>query len=57
MGLFTLLNYCVSCSLEYLKSQIEFKSRPPIPAFSGYHCNFEKVMREGGVQGDGMLFV
>ena len=38
MGLFTLHNSCASYSLEYLKSEIESKSRLTIPKFSGYHC-------------------
>ena len=39
MGLFTLRNRCVSCSMRNKNSQLEFKSRLPIPEFSGYHCN------------------
>ena len=39
MGLLTLNNGCASCSLDYFKSYLEFKSRLPIPEFSGYHCS------------------
>ena len=28
------------CSMDYLKSQFEFKSRLPIPEFSDYHCSY-----------------
>ena len=38
MGRFTLHNGCASCSMGYLKSLLEFKSRLLIPEFSGYHC-------------------
>jgi len=38
MGLFTLDNCCASCSLDYLKSYLESKSRLSIPEFSGYYC-------------------
>ena len=38
MGTFLLHNYCVLCSLGYLKALIEPKSRLPFPEFSGYHC-------------------
>ena len=37
MGLFKLHNGDL-CSLVYLKSKFKFKSRLPIPEFSGYHC-------------------
>ena len=43
MGLFTLLNSCVSCSLDNLRYKLEFKSRLTIPEFSGYH--FRQKMR------------
>ena len=33
-------NCCASCTLDYLKSYLESKSRLPIPEFSGYHCMF-----------------
>ena len=35
MGLFTLHNGCVPCSLNYLKSELVSKSRLPISEFSG----------------------
>ena len=38
MGLFTLHNYCVPFLFDYLITYLEFKSRLPIPEFSGYHC-------------------
>ena len=38
MGLFTLHNCCVTCSLDYLESQFESKSRLSFPEFSDYHC-------------------
>ena len=38
MGLFTLHNYCVPFLFDYLITYFEFKSRLPIPEFSGYHC-------------------
>ena len=41
-GLFTLLHCYVSCSMRYKNSQLEFKSRLPIPEFSGYHCIYLK---------------
>ena len=40
MGLYPLHNYCVSCTLDYLKTYLESKSRLPIAKFSGYHCMF-----------------
>ena len=38
LGLFTLHNCCVLCSLDFLKSQLESNSRLPILEFSVYHC-------------------
>ena len=37
--MFKLHNCCVACLLDKLKSELEAKSRLPIPQFSGYHCN------------------
>ena len=37
MGLFTLM--------DYLKSKFKFKSRLPIPEFSGYNCMISVLVR------------
>ena len=37
-GLFTEHNCSASCSFDYFILEFEFKSRLPIPEFSGYHC-------------------
>ena len=39
IGLFTFNNYCVPCSIDYLKSELESNSRLPFPKFSGSHCS------------------
>ena len=44
MGLFTLHNWCNTGKLDYLKSKLEFKSRLPIPEFSGYHCKWKRIL-------------
>ena len=41
MGLFRLIYFCFPCLLDYLKSKLQTKSRPPIPEFSGYHYRKE----------------
>ncbi len=38
MGLFTLHICCALCSLDYLKSKLESKSRLPFSQFSDYYC-------------------
>ena len=38
MDLFTLHNCRISCSLDYLKSKLEYKGRLPILEFYGSHC-------------------
>ena len=43
LGLFTLNNCCVSCSMKYLKQWPAFKSRLPILKFEGYHCALVKM--------------
>jgi len=40
MGLLTLHNCYVSCSWDYLESQLQSKSRLHISVFSGYHAVF-----------------
>ena len=52
MGLFTLHNCCVPCSLDYLKSYLESKSRLPISELSSYlciSCCFSMRRTEGGM--------
>ena len=44
-----MLNSCVSCSLDNLRYKLEFKSRIPIPEFSGYQCR--QKMRSYGTLG------
>ena len=43
--MFTLHNYCESCSLDYLKRKNEFKSCSSIPEFSSSHCISEEFSR------------
>ena len=43
MGLFTLKNCCVSCSLDFYKLKLDFKSRLSIYEFSGYYCGIWKL--------------
>ena len=37
MGLFTLHNFCVPSSLDYLKTELKSKSRLPIPVTVSVH--------------------
>ena len=37
-------NCCVSCSLDFIKLQLDSKSHLPISAFSGYHCMCPSVI-------------
>ena len=38
MGLFTMQNCCLSCSLDYVKSKLESKSRLTILELSSSQC-------------------
>ena len=52
MGLVTLHNCFITCSLEYLKSKLESKSRLPIPEFSGSHC----ILTTSLISRSGLMF-
>ena len=50
MGLFSLHNCWVSCSLDYITSTLEAKSRLPIPEFYGSHCKVVDPPRPLGLK-------
>ena len=45
MGLFTMYNGCASCSFDYLKSELDSKSRLPNLEFSGPHYTYIELTK------------